>query len=308
MYQKQPYQIQFFVIFIGILSLFSCTKEIPFDAQASTPKIVINSLFTTDSVWSAHISRSRNITEGTSDYGLPDATVSIYDENGTLVTSLEDQGEGYYVSPSQAVPQANQYYRIEASALGFESVNATNYIPIEVPILQIDTVSNYNDQGELIMQITLNFNDPMETDNFYIVETVVKGSNFDPEIGDSVEFSVPMTLTSSDPNIESINRVGIGGQNFGFEYLMLRDNAFRGQSYALTFSVRNYEDVKDLELIGEVKLVNTSQEYFDYLTSFLRYQRTQGNPFSTPVQVFSNVNKGMGIFAGGTINSWEIQF
>jgi hypothetical protein len=44
------------------------------------------------------------------------------------------------------------------------------------------------------------------------------------------------------------------------------------------------------------------------LSSFLRYQRTQGNPFSTPVQVFSNVNNGMGIFAGGTINSWEIQF
>jgi hypothetical protein len=308
MNKKELYLLRFAILFIGVLCLFSCTKEIPFDSQASTPKIVINSLFTTDSVWSAHISRSRNITEGTSDYGLSDATVSVYDENGTLVTSLEHQEEGYYVSPSLAVPQANQNYRIEASASGFESVDATNYIPIEVPILQIDTVSNYNDEGELIMQITLNFNDPSGTDNYYIVETVVKGSYFDPEIGDSAEFAVPMILTSSDPNIESINRVGIGGQNFGFEYLMLRDNAFSGQSYALTFSVRNYEDVKDLELIGEIKLVNTSKEYFDYLSSFLRYQRTQGNPFSTPVQVFSNVNNGMGIFAGGTINSWEIQF
>ena len=53
---------------------------------------------------------------------------------------------------------------------------------------------------------------------------------------------------------------------------------------------------------------NNIGAYFNYLTSFNMYQRTINNPFATPVQVYSNVNNGMGIFAGGTLTSWDVQF
>ena len=89
---------------------------------------------------------------------------------------------------------------------------------------------------------------------------------------------------------------------------MLKDENFDGQNYSLTFSVINYAELKDLDLFGEIRLVNTSEAYFNYLKSFNIYQRAINNPFATPVQVYSNVNDGMGIFAGGTLTSWDIQF
>jgi hypothetical protein len=55
-------------------------------------------------------------------------------------------------------------------------------------------------------------------------------------------------------------------------------------------------------------LVNTSEAYFNYLKSFNMYQRASGNPFATPVQVYSNVENGMGIFAGGTLTYWDVGF
>ena len=45
-----------------------------------------------------------------------------------------------------------------------------------------------------------------------------------------------------------------------------------------------------------------------FAKSFNMYQRANGNPFATPVQVYSNVNNGMGIFAGGTLTSWDVGF
>ena len=89
---------------------------------------------------------------------------------------------------------------------------------------------------------------------------------------------------------------------------MLKDQNFEGENYALTFSVINYAELKEMELFGEIRLVNTSEAYFNYLTSFNMYQRTINNPFATPVQVYSNINNGMGIFAGGTLTSWDVQF
>ena len=63
-----------------------------------------------------------------------------------------------------------------------------------------------------------------------------------------------------------------------------------------------------LALFGEIRLVNTSEAYFNYLKSFNMYQRASGNPFATPVQVYSNVENGMGIFAGGTLTYWDVGF
>ena len=105
-----------------------------------------------------------------------------------------------------------------------------------------------------------------------------------------------------------MNSFNAGGFENTYEYIMLRDENFDGQNYSLTFSVINYAELKDLDLFGEIRLVNTSEAYFNYLKSFNMYQRAINNPFATPVQVYSNVNDGMGIFAGGTLTSWDIQF
>jgi len=140
------------------------------------------------------------------------------------------------------------------------------------------------------------------------LEVFVTGMYYDEWEQDSIEIREPLQISCDDINVETVNRFNFGGFENTYLYLMLKDQNFDGENYALTFTVINYAELKDMDLFGEIRLVNTSEEYFNYLKSFNMYQRTINNPFATPVQVYSNVNNGMGIFAGGTLTSWTVQF
>ena len=83
-----------FLSAIPLLLFTNCTKEIEFDAQDIAPRIVVNSLFTNDSLWAANISRSVGVLESTSYTSINDANVSIFDGNGVQVTTLTNQGDG----------------------------------------------------------------------------------------------------------------------------------------------------------------------------------------------------------------------
>jgi len=299
------------ILFLSVTSFLlftNCTKEIEFDAQDIAPRIVVNSLFTNDSLWTANISRSVGVLETTSYTSIEDADVSIFDGNGVQVTTLTNQGDGLYTSLTGATPQADELYTIEVTAPGYTSVSATNRIPTTVQINSIDTVSSTNSDGENILETTINFQDPSANENYYMVEVLVKGTLIDEFEGDTIEFREPLQISCNDINVETINRFNSGGFENTYLYLMLKDENFDGEDYALTFSVINYAELKDLELFGEIRLVNTSEAYFNYLKSFNMYQRANGNPFATPVQVYSNVENGMGIFAGGTLTYWDVGF
>ena len=296
-----------FLSAIPLLFFTNCTKQIEFDAQDIAPRIVVNSLFTNDSLWAANISRSVGVLESTSYTSINDADVSIFDGNGVQVTTLSSQGAGLYTSPTGAMPVADELYTIEVSAPGYTPVSATNRIPAAVQINSIDTVSSTNSDGQTILETTINFQDPPANANYYMVEVLVKGTWISWE-EDTVEFREPLEISCDDVNVETVNRFSFDGFDNTYLYLMLKDENFDGEDYALSFSVINYAELKDLQLFGEIRLVNTSEAYFNYLKSFNMYQRASGNPFATPVQVYSNVENGMGIFAGGTLTYWDVEF
>ena len=113
------------ILFLSATSFLlftNCTKQIEFDAQDIAPRIVVNSLFTNDSLWAANISRSVGVLETTSYTSINDAYVSIFDGNGVQVTTLTNQGDGLYTSPTGATPVADELYTIEVSAPGYTSV------------------------------------------------------------------------------------------------------------------------------------------------------------------------------------------
>ena len=74
---------------ISILLIVSCTKRIEFNQDQIEEKIVVNSLFTEDSLWNAHISHSRSILDTSQHNFLDNAIVSIFDESNNLVTTLD---------------------------------------------------------------------------------------------------------------------------------------------------------------------------------------------------------------------------
>ena len=291
---------------ISVLSiLFSCTKQIDFTADQIQEKIVVNSLFTEDSLWNAHISHSRSVLDNSPHNFLDNATVSVFDESNNLVTTLNHVSDGFYQS-SSATPIANETYRLEVDAPGYNSVTATNSIPTEVPIINVDTISTEDSEGNPVLQVTMNFTDPAGVSNYYMLEMqyVLDYSQwgFDEEERGRLE------ITCNDPNIESVNSFSFLGEENAYNYLLLKDDQFDGQNYTLRFYVINWADFKEIDLTGEIRLMNTSEEFFNYRKSYEVYENAINNPFSQPVQVFSNIVGGMGVFAGGTLNVWPVMF
>ena len=291
---------------ISVLSiLFSCTKQIDFTADQIQEKIVVNSLFTEDSLWNAHISHSRSVLDNSPHNFLDNATVSVFDESNNLVTTLNHVSDGFYQS-SSATPIANENYRLEVDAPGYNSVTATNSIPTEVPIINVDTISTEDSEGNPVLQVTMNFTDPAGVSNYYMLEMqyVLDYSQwgFDEEERGRLE------ITCNDPNIESVNSFSFLGEENAYNYLLLKDDQFDGQNYTLRFYVINWAEFKEIDLTGEIRLMNTSEEFFNYRKSYEVYENAINNPFSQPVQVFSNIVGGMGVFAGGTLNVWPVMF
>ena len=182
--------------------LFSCTKQIDFTADQIQEKIVVNSLFTEDSLWNAHISHSRSVLDNSPHNFLDNATVSVFDESNNLVTTLNHVSDGFYQS-SSATPIANETYRLEVDAPGYNSVSATNSIPTEVPIINVDTISTEDSEGNPVLQVTMNFTDPVGVSNYYMLEMqyVLDYSQW----GFEEEERGRLEITCNDPNIESVN-------------------------------------------------------------------------------------------------------
>lgn len=80
----------------------------------------------------------------------------------------------------------------------------------------------------------------------------------------------------------------------------MTDLLFDGQTKTVDIPVSNwfyeFQDIR-IEFV-DVYFSNVSESSHYYNRSFQLYQETQGNPFAQPVQVFSNITNGFGIFGG----------
>ena len=99
-------------------------------------------------------------------------------------------------------------------------------------------------------------------------------------------------------------------------FLVLHDLLFNGQNKALEIELKDFE--KDIYIDKDgyfysyktlsitLYLHNISKSYYYYRTSLELYENASRNPFAQPVQVFSNISNGFGIFAGAQISYFEL--
>lgn len=269
-------------IFIStLLSLLfvSCEKEIPFDIDDDGNKLVINS-FIGPNLDEIHVqvSQSKSVISTEALQNLPNATVTLF-KDGANLGQLTSVGEGKFIIAHS--PEIGSTYRLEASANGLDDVVAETTIPATP---NIDALTNPDFSGD-----TYKFDAVVEDipnqDNFYQLLLIsaqdLAGTN--PFItGFSSES--PILPGNSDPFGES--------ENYYFDDAFFTDNAFNGGSATI-----DMDAFISSEFIT-VQYLHCSEEYYLYKRTLQNYIENDGNPFSQPVQIYSNVEGGLGIFAG----------
>jgi hypothetical protein len=97
----------------------------------------------------------------------------------------------------------------------------------------------------------------------------------------------------------------------GNEYNLFTDELINGQTYELSFNNYYYSDYKEEMQEGEfvestIQLMTLSNEAFLYIKSSYEHWWYDEEFLTEPVQVYSNINNGLGIFAGYSIDEYSI--
>ena len=290
------------------LAYISCEKVIPFEGDVNTPKLVINSVFESDSTFKVHVSSSRSVIDTASFKNIDDAIVTIKDRNENIIETLNHVENGFY--KGQTFPQENQTYILEVNHPNYANITASDSLPSPITINSVDTSTIIDPINGNRLQISMNFDDPENTQNYYLIETYSVNEYLVIKNSDTTEYELDTTKQFMVLTDEVFQNGGSPWREQG----LFNDLLFNGQNKTLELEIPNdswsgSEDGYDWSyqtLTLRLYLHNITLSYYYYRTSLELFQNASGNPFAQPVQVFSNVENGFGVFAGSQISFFDL--
>lgn len=267
------------LILIVILTSFqSCKKVIEIELPPTDSKVVVNSFFTDGNQIKVHLSKSISVL----DNAIPDckdATILLLRDN--VVTDTLYINGGYYYS--HVKPERGKEYSLLISVPEMDSVLCRDIIP-EKTIIQSSILTDsvlIAEDGFVIKELKLDFQDFVGP-NFYEVELSAGGYGL-------------WFMKNSDPIITST-----GLLDYSPKTLIFTDKMFDGKfcSVKVYFAVQT--DGRDYKL--KITFRSISESYFKYKEKQFAYLFSLENDIfsgmSEPIQLYSNITGGYGIFAG----------
>jgi hypothetical protein len=294
------------VLFIMIFfALYSCEKTIPIDVEEQDPKIVVNCLFDNTSPLMVDLSRSAMIDDATGPVIMPNADIKLF-ENGNFIDQLENMQVGEYYG-SQTLKPGNTYRLDIETDIG--DVTVTNTMPDSVPIISLDSIKETqivdDAWGEAMDALMFYFTfQDLPGDHYYALK-LFRNSEYSGyyEVGNM--FYYEYNYRSSNSGID-------GGSSVEFyQYLRFTDGLFNGTTKTYKFGIINdyymIPENNDSENKFKLQLFSISEDYYRYLQTVEAYWNAEGNFFAESINLFSNVEGGLGIFAGATMSEIEVE-
>lgn len=280
--------------FIFVFSTFlSCKKVIDIELPETDPKIVVNSFFTDNTRIKVQLSKSIGVLEGTSP-DITDASVMLR-ENGVIIDTMYLESGYYY---SHILAERNKKYSLEIIAPGMESVFCEDIMP-EKTVLQSYTCTDsvmINEDGLTINELKLDFQD-FPGPSFYEVE--LEATEVVHNYNQGLWFE-----KNSDPIITST-----GLLDYNPRTLIFTDKMFDGKHCSVKiYFASNPNPWYDYKL--KIIFRSVSETYYKYKEKQIAYLFSLNQDIfsgmSEPINLYSNITGGYGIFAGYSSDEKEI--
>lgn len=308
------------VVIIGSLGIVmaACEKNVYFDVDTQENKLVVNAIVQPDSMLKAVVSLSVDpLAVGFDAARVNDATIKIY-RNDIFAGNFDADIDGYYhIDPATLNAQPGDKLNMEVSAPNRETVTAETVIPTAVPIESVeitdtvyvkvsyyvsDSLGNYYTIDTLVphYEIQLTFTDPPGEDHYSLA--------IDYQDAYSESYTC---FSSSDPAFLVDGNYDFGGEDENGTVTLCNeayftDISFQGTKKTITVNLLELPTDFILDAKFIFRLRHLSSDYYDYLVSSSLQYDNNGNPFSEPVTVFSNIQNGFGVFAGLSVSFVEI--
>ncbi|MGB3780157.1 MAG: DUF4249 domain-containing protein [Tunicatimonas sp.] len=328
-----------------VFCLAACETTVEVDVPRYPAQLTVNALFNPDSVWQVELSKNRSILDTTQFASVPDASVQIIHQ-GQVVTQLKYQRENHFgnsiYGASNIYPKRGSEYTLAVEHPALGSLKASS----RVPTSQASIVSVVLDTSDvriltediIAYGVTIVMDDPVE-DNFYdlffIIRWFLSSGSF--QVGqdeNGIKFEERLTyqqIGSDDPVMDNSNRFDYykikilfkdtrlnGGQYKIKVYLLVQrgrllDGALFNPPTVLdrvAHDVTNNIIYQPRDTVDRFRLYTilrtTTKEYYDYFYTRDLQASVENNPFAQPVQVFDNIQGGLGVFAGYSQTEKEV--
>ena len=275
------------------LVFWSCERIIPFTPEDDQPLITLYSSLEPDAPVEAFVSRSVGILDQGEPILLEDATVWAEDGTGQILDTLAFIGFGQYRSPNLN-GVAGQTYVIRASHASLPAVSGSAKIPAIPAEGAVDSLDAFAGGGPgpgslPYVEYSFEIIDDGEP-GYYQIEGYerLRGTVTIPEYALTIETDDPLVNGSGFGQDKWLSRVDISNE------------FFLGSTHTMKLRVYHW-DQQNMEILFKLKKVDEAT--FFYQRSLDQYQNANGNPFTQPVSVYSNVLDGLGVVSG-TAHRW----
>ena len=290
---------------ISAIILSSCGED-EIEVPRNDPEIAIASFFSQDSIKvyvfkSVYILAGYNTTEG--DIYIDSAVVKFGD--GLFIDTLERKEEIYYISTLPTMHkrsyyilkkflQDNKEYSITVSSPGLKTAEATTTIPRKVEIIKTDTVPTiytsmpyYFPNGIPYYICKITFKDPAHIKNYYYFE--IRGVDIQAYNEGFKGKGTPKGFHCHDPIVEENIEWSDANK------ILFSDELIDGKEYSLEILISKETFEYDHVFLY---LHSVSKDFYLHIKSYSQYDKAKEDEFSEPVLIYSNIQNGIGIFAG----------
>lgn len=310
-------------LFIVSLLLASCDRfntPIYIKVPPLKPQLVVNSLFTPDSLWSVRVTSVKEPLASAENPLVPSTLAAISNakveiwENGNVLETLLPFPNGIYRSKTNR-PKLGTAYKIRVSAPDFPTAEATATLP-NMPNAAFTsqiTRTSPNEQGfrqrKFNAAITLKWNDLNTLDENYMLTVFRRKTTIFSDSPTVLQSYEEGRFTSQSPYLgqshDPINE--LAGEDYFWDAALFQDKLFNGQSAEIKLTLGGYTQsirltqgtTRQTDNIKQIVMFATlSPEMYRYEYNTQQQTNYGDSPFTEPVEIYSNIQNGKGIFAG----------
>ncbi|MFC5412134.1 DUF4249 domain-containing protein [Larkinella bovis] len=308
-----------FTILLAVLlaSLTACESLInevdPDRLPTIDEKLVVQCFISPqDTLLMATVSRSRAVL-GSGQGGVVGASRVVLSEgNRSIVMTFDEKLLAFVADPRQFPIEAGKTYHLRAE-LDKQVVTASCTVPEAVPITSVkldstrETSPFWSQQFPWVYETRLSWQDPGHEANYYRVAGEASLSQWvtlnryipNQTAPDTLVRFVTMRspvffntvqqyLSDRNQNGQSITSPkGIIPNNLHFTYYDRASNTYFG----------GYASISRRPVTLTLMLLHVDKNYYDYHRTLQQQNDIEGNPFSEPVLVATNIEGGLGCFA-----------
>ncbi len=283
---------------IILLALDGCIQNVELDFQGFESNIVLNCVLTPDSIVRVKITESVRAENQETFTSVNELKVTI--NNSTTEMILNHVGNGEYVSDN--MPESGKKYKLLVEGQSIKNLEAVTTIPTH-----LDVSVKLIPENDIL---TIRIKDDPDQKNYY---WICKKNYYAPRR----EFEYETYLSSDYLLLDDFNRIRgedlSGVMNFSYHFFArLEDVNFNGKEVVFELSHRFTEQYEgEFRFYKRYLYIFNADEHLDKYMKSALIQYELGvigdmPVFHTPIDMYSNIENGKGIFGSYTLSQFDI--